>query len=80
MGQDRIIGATGRPDPDVQANDNDAVTMPLTVDLDGTLLLTDTLFESLAEHLRRRPFWTLWQLVQLPFGIAKVKDRLTKTV
>lgn len=54
--------------------------MPLAVDLDGTLLLTDTLFEALTEHLRRRPFWALWQLIQLPFAIAKVKDRLTKDV
>ncbi|MFZ4687195.1 MAG: UbiA family prenyltransferase [Hyphomonadaceae bacterium] len=51
--------------------------MPLAVDLDGTLLLTDTLFEALGEHLRRRPLWALAQLVQLPFAIAKVKDRLT---
>lgn len=80
MGQDRIIGARSRRDLGLQTNDNDAVTMPLTVDLDGTLLLTDTLFEALAEHLRRRPLWAMWQLIQLPFGIAKVKDRLTKGI
>lgn len=51
--------------------------LPLAVDLDGTLLLTDTLFEALGEHLRRRPLWALAQLVQLPFAIARVKDRLT---
>ncbi|RYG31187.1 MAG: prenyltransferase, partial [Burkholderiales bacterium] len=78
MGQDKIFGANSQPAPGVQTNDNHAVTMPLTVDLDGTLLLTDTLFEALAEHLRRRPLWTLWQLLQLPFAIATVKDRLTK--
>lgn len=50
--------------------------MLLAVDLDGTLLNTDTLFESLAENLRRRPFWTLWQMIQLPFAIAKVKARI----
>lgn len=48
----------------------------LAVDLDGTLLNTDTLFEALAEHLRRRPLWTLWQMIQLPFAIAKVKARI----
>lgn len=80
MGQDRIIGASGRRDLGAQTNDNEVVTMPLTVDLDGTLLLTDTLFESLAEHLRRRPLWAFWQLLQLPFAIAKVKDRLIKNV
>jgi len=49
-------------------------------DLDGTLLLTDTLFEALAEHLLQRPFWAILQLIQLPFGIAKVKDRMTADV
>ena len=48
----------------------------LAVDLDGTLLLTDTLFEGLAEHLRRRPLWALWQMLQLPFALAKVKARV----
>jgi 4-hydroxybenzoate polyprenyltransferase len=52
---------------------------PLAVDLDGTLLFTDTLFEALAEHVRRRPVWTLWQMLQLPFGIARVKARLQST-
>lgn len=50
--------------------------MLLAVDLDGTLVNTDTLFEALAEILRRRPFWTLWQMVQLPFAIPKVKARI----
>ena len=80
MEQNHVSRAGGLPAPGVQTNDNDIVTMPLAVDLDGTLLLTDTLFESLAEHLRRRPLWALWQLLQLPFAIAKVKDRLTKNV
>ena len=80
MGHDRIVRTDGQTGPAAQTNDNDAVTMPLAVDLDGTLLLTDTLFEAIAEHMRRRPFWTLAQLIQLPFGIAKVKRRLTATV
>lgn len=50
--------------------------IPLAVDLDGTLLFTDTLLEAVAEHLRRRPFWTIWQLIMLPFAIAKVKARI----
>ena len=58
----------------------DTERLPLAVDLDGTLLLTDTLFEALAEHIRRRPFWAAWQLVQLPFAIARIKDRLTADV
>ncbi len=79
MVQDRII----RSDAHIGKGshlDKGAAKMPLTVDLDGTLLLTDTLFEALAEHLRRRPLWTLWQLILLPFAIAKVKHRLTKDV
>jgi 4-hydroxybenzoate polyprenyltransferase len=55
---------------------DDQALLPLAVDLDGTLLLTDTLFEAAADQLRGRPFWTLWQLIQLPFAIAKVKARL----
>lgn len=50
--------------------------MLLAVDLDGTLLLTDTLFEGLAEHFRRRPLWALWQMLQLPFALARVKARV----
>lgn len=50
--------------------------IPLAVDLDGTLVFTDTLFEALAEHMRRRPLWTLWQMIQLPFAIARVKARI----
>ena len=61
-------------------NETTSIDMPLAVDLDGTLLLTDTLFEALAEQLRSRPVWALMQLVQLPFGIAKVKRRLTTNV
>ncbi len=72
--------AQGGEPADPQSNDADATAIVLAVDLDGTLLLTDTLFEALSEHLRRRPFWALWQLIQLPFGIAKVKDRLTTNV
>jgi hypothetical protein len=50
--------------------------LPLAVDLDGTLLLTDTLFEAIANRLRVRPLWTLLQLLLLPFSIARTKARL----
>jgi 4-hydroxybenzoate polyprenyltransferase len=56
----------------------DATRLPLAVDLDGTLLLTDTLFEAVADRMRTRPFWTLLQLLLLPFAIAKVKARLQR--
>jgi 4-hydroxybenzoate polyprenyltransferase/beta-phosphoglucomutase-like phosphatase (HAD superfamily) len=55
-----------------------AAALPLAVDLDGTLLLTDTLFEAIADQMRTRPFWTLLQMVQLPFAIARVKARLQR--
>ena len=48
----------------------------LAVDLDGTLLRTDTLFEAIVAQLRVRPLWTLWQMAVLPFAIAPVKRRL----
>jgi 4-hydroxybenzoate polyprenyltransferase/phosphoserine phosphatase len=50
--------------------------IPLAVDLDGTLVFTDMLFEALAEHMRRRPLWTIWQMIQLPFALAKVKAHI----
>lgn len=58
----------------------DASALPLAVDLDGTLLLTDTLFEAVAINLKRRPLWTLLQLLILPFAIASTKARLTRGV
>src|SRR5690348_15305053 len=70
-----------QPGPSPHTPANDEPSLPLAVDLDGTLLLTDTLFETAAEHMRRRPLWTLWQLVQLvqlPFAIAKIKARLQR--
>ena len=52
--------------------------LPLAVDLDGTFLLTDTLFEAIANRLRVRPVWTLLQLILLPFSIARIKARLSQ--
>lgn len=50
--------------------------VPLFVDLDGTLVFTDTLYESALGHLRRRPGslwrWPLWLLS----GRAKLKSEL----
>lgn len=66
-----------RPANDAQAAGQPAdPLMPLAVDLDGTLVFTDTLFESFAEHFRRRPLWALWQMAQLPFNLAAVKARV----
>lgn len=65
------------------ANDLDAdprAQLPLAVDLDGTLLRTDTLFEAIAEQMRTRLLWTLAQMAALPFGIARAKAKLQRSV
>jgi 4-hydroxybenzoate polyprenyltransferase len=52
------------------------VESPLYVDLDGTLVASDTLWELLIEFLRERP----WDLLRLPFwllgGRARFKSRI----
>ena len=54
--------------------------MPLCVDLDGTLLRTDLLFESLARLMRQKP----WLLLLVPFwllqGRAALKRRLAEHI
>ena len=45
---------------------------PLCVDLDGTLIRTDLLWESLVDVLTRRP----WMVVMLPFWLLKGRARL----
>ncbi|MEP7210060.1 MAG: UbiA family prenyltransferase [Alphaproteobacteria bacterium] len=52
--------------------------MPLVVDLDGTLIKTDTLFEAFAESLRTRPLKTALMLLKLPFGIAPFKAAMMR--
>jgi 4-hydroxybenzoate polyprenyltransferase/phosphoserine phosphatase len=52
--------------------------MPLVVDLDGTLIKTDTLFEAFTESLRARPLKTAWMLLKLPFGIAPFKAAMMR--
>ncbi len=49
---------------------------PLAVDLDGTLLRVDTLFESLVANLFRRPFATLTACLAILQGRAALKHRL----
>jgi 4-hydroxybenzoate polyprenyltransferase/phosphoserine phosphatase len=47
---------------------------PLVVDLDGTLIKTDMLFETLVGSLRRSP----WILLALPFWLAAGRARLKR--
>jgi 4-hydroxybenzoate polyprenyltransferase/phosphoserine phosphatase len=52
--------------------------MPLVVDLDGTLIKTDTLYEAFAEGLRTRPLKTLLKLLKLPLGVAAFKAAMMR--
>lgn len=51
-----------------------SVGMPLVVDLDGTLLKTDTLFESLLIYLRNNPLG----IFRIPFWLAKGRAHLKR--
>jgi 4-hydroxybenzoate polyprenyltransferase len=52
--------------------------LPLCVDLDGTLLHTDTLHEGLLQLLRRRPLQALGLFLRLGRGKAAFKQQVTE--
>lgn len=52
--------------------------IPLCVDLDGTLLRTDTLHEAYLKLVRRNPLRALWLLRALASGKAAFKRRVTE--
>jgi apolipoprotein N-acyltransferase len=54
--------------------------IPLVVDLDGTLIKTDLLWESLARLLRRNPFWLFPVLFWWTRGRALLKHKLAARV
>ncbi|MGA9779673.1 MAG: apolipoprotein N-acyltransferase [Limisphaerales bacterium] len=54
--------------------------VPLCVDLDGTLIKTDLLWESLARLLRRNPLWLFPVLLWWLRGRAFLKHQLTRHV
>ena len=54
--------------------------VPLVVDLDGTLILTDTLWESLIRLLRRNPLYALAALSWWSRGRANLKRQLALRV
>ncbi|MGH7977050.1 MAG: haloacid dehalogenase-like hydrolase, partial [Limisphaerales bacterium] len=54
--------------------------IPLCVDLDGTLIRTDLLWEFLARLLRRNPFWLLPILIWWIRGRAFLKRQLAKRI
>jgi 4-hydroxybenzoate polyprenyltransferase len=61
-----MVGPDGRP--------QGAPGTPLFVDLDGTLVRTDLLFETLMSALKRRP----WILLALPFWLARGRAYLKR--
>ena len=63
------------PTPDVPTNQ-----IPLVVDLDGTLIKTDLLWESLARRLRRNPFAIFQILFWWSRGRARLKQQLARRV
>lgn len=64
--------------PVAQASRDAPRSSPLVVDLDGTLLKIDTLYETFASAFFRRPIATLGAVPVLLFrGIAKFKQRLS---
>jgi apolipoprotein N-acyltransferase len=54
--------------------------IPLVVDLDGTLIKTDLLWEHLARLLRRNPFWIFPVLFWWARGRAFLKQQLARLV
>ena len=54
--------------------------IPLVVDLDGTLTVTDTLYESFAKLLFRDPLAALASLAQIARGRAAAKRYSRNTV
>lgn len=64
------------PSPDAPRENQ----VPLCVDLDGTLIKTDLLWESLARLLRRNPFWLVPVLFWWTRGRAFLKQRLARRV
>jgi len=58
---------------------NSKIEAPLVIDLDGTLVLTDTLHESVIKFLTKKPFLHfLLMLSWLFYGKAKFKDNLSQ--
>ena len=60
--------------------DRSAIAVPLCVDLDGTLVCTDTLWEGLVLLLRTRPWVLLLALVWVFRGRAHFKRRVSESV
>lgn len=64
------INQAGSGDPDT------STTRPLCVDLDGTLLATDLLWEAIIRLVRQRP----WMLFIMPFWLLRGKARFKRSI
>ena len=55
-------------------------SVPFCIDLDGTLLATDTLYEGYLLLLKQNPLFALLLLVYILFGKARLKAEIAKRV
>ena len=72
--------SSGEKTPATLAGKAQAEFLPLAVDLDGTLVATDTLFESALALIRQKPWAILLFLVWLSRGRAVLKAEIAKRV
>ncbi len=63
-----------------QLTEAESVSVPLAVDLDGTLIRTDSLIEALMPLLKRNPFFFLLLFVWLIRGRAYLKQQVARRV
>lgn len=74
-----VIRKTSR-DPAVVPKNDAPSEVPLCVDLDGTLVRTDTLLESSLVLVKQRPWNLLWMLTWLSKGKAGFKREIARRV
>ncbi len=56
------------------------MSKPLVVDLDGTLIHSDLLYQSLFSFIKQHPFQFLWPFLWLLMGKARLKTELARRV
>lgn len=70
------MGEVADPERSEAERLNNNASLPLAVDLDGTLLRTDTLYEAIAANLRIAPVRTIGALLSAYKGRSTLKARL----
>jgi 4-hydroxybenzoate polyprenyltransferase len=66
--------------PDRQRRDQPKPLPPLCIDLDGTLLKTDTLWETAIAHFKAHPLKSMLLPIWLSHGKARLKEKLAAAV